>query len=131
VQGLLALDGRLIANLQTGLLWGSRPSVDTLVSALSGNLPADPPPADWDVGHFVELLGPVQGARGSLVMVRDSYPTLGYDGVYLQPPAALAAALNREDGRQGGVLVVAEVQQGDTARQLAPELGLKTEMWDN
>jgi hypothetical protein len=128
---LFESDARLIANLQTGLLWGSHPSADTLLAALDGNLPSEPPPADWDVGHFVELLGLARGRGGSLVMVRDSYPTLGYEGVHLQPPVTLASALNRYDGRQGGVLAVAEAQHEDAARRLASELGLKTEMWDN
>jgi hypothetical protein len=131
VEGLFESDARLIANLQTGLLWGSHPSADTLLAALDGNLPSEPPPADWDVGHFVELLGLARGRGGSLVMVRDSYPTLGYEGVHLQPPVTLASALNRYDGRQGGVLAVAEAQHEDAARRLASELGLKTEMWDN
>ena len=40
----------------------------------------DPPPADWDTGHFVELAQLLRGRRGALVLVRDSYPTLGWAG---------------------------------------------------
>jgi hypothetical protein len=121
----------LIANVRTGLLWGSRPPVEALLEALDGADVAEPPPADWDVGHFVELVGLVRGRGGSLLVVRDSYPALGYRGIHLQPPAALAAALNRDDGRQGGVLAVIEPRGAGAVEAVASELGLKTEMWDN
>jgi hypothetical protein len=92
---------------------------------------AEPPPADWDVGHFVELVQLVRGRGGSLVVVRDSYPELGYHGVHLQPPVAVAAALNRADGRGGGVLAVVEPRGAAAVQALAAEQGLRTEMWDN
>lgn len=131
VEALPQLEPCLIANVRTGLLWGSRPPVEALLEALDGADVAEPPPADWDVGHFVELVGLVRGRGGSLLVVRDSYPALGYRGIHLQPPAALAAALNRDDGRQGGVLAVIEPRGAGAVEAVASELGLKTEMWDN
>jgi hypothetical protein len=131
VEGLFKLQARLIANLRTGLLWGSRPPADALLSVLAGDPVADPPPAEWDVGHFVELVELLRGRAGDLVVVRDSYPTLGYGGVYFQPSQALAAALNRDDGRQGGVLAVSDAGGQEAISRLAPELGLQAEMWDN
>ncbi len=131
VEGVMALDARLIANLRTGLLWASRPPLAALLGALDGAEPDEPPAAEWDVGHFVELEQLVRGRRGSLVVVRDSYPSLGYGGVHLQPPAALARALNRDDGREGGVLAVAQPERRDAVRVVATELGLASEFWDN
>jgi hypothetical protein len=131
VEGLFGLDARLIANLRTGRLWSSRPPAQALLAALEGSAMPDAPAADWDVGHFVELVTLARGRSGSLVVVRDSYPSLGYDGVHLQPAAALAAALNRGDGREGGVLAVVESERGDGVKRLASELGLRTEIWDN
>ncbi len=131
VEGLFDLDARLIANLRTGLLWGSHPPVGALLAALDGDPTEDAPRADWDVGHFVELLRLVRGRGGGLVLVRDSYPSLGYAGVHLQPPGVLAAALNRDDGRQGGVLAVGEAGSATAAGRLAAQLGLTAEMWDN
>jgi hypothetical protein len=131
VKRLMDLDARLLANLRTGLLWGSRPSQEALVAALDGLLVADPPPADWDVGHIVELVQLVRGRRGSLELVRDSYPSLGWGGVHLQPPAAVAEALARDDGRGGGVLAVVSHVVHDAVGKLASELGLKIEMWEN
>jgi hypothetical protein len=122
---------RLVANLRTGRLWGSRPPVELLLARLEGRDLADPPPADWDVGHFVELVQLVQGSGGALVVVRDSYPNLGWAGHHLQPPEALAAALMRGDGRRGGVLAVVPASDAATVRALARELGLEIELWNN
>ena len=117
---------RLIANLRTGRLWGTRPPLELLLAELEGEEMAGPP-AEWDVGHYVGLGALLGGGRGSLVLVHDSYPSLGWDGVHLQPPRALAAALRRDDGREGGVLcVLAAERAGDV-----DALGFDVEFWDN
>ena len=135
VEGLLAgvadTRTRLIANVRTGHFWGSRPPLDALLAALDGAEVADPPPAEWDVGHFVELLQLLRGRRGTLVLVRDSYPSLGWTGVHLQPPSAVAAALHRGDGRDGGVLAVGPPDDAAAVERLASDLGLEVKMWDN
>lgn len=116
----------LIANLRTGHLWGSKPPLESLLAELEGREQAGPP-ADWDVGHYVGLSSLVRGRGGALVGVQDSYPTLGWDGVHLQPPRALAAALRRDDGNEGGVLcVLAAERAGDV-----DALGFDVELWDN
>jgi hypothetical protein len=125
------MGARLLANLRTGRLWGSRPSLDAVLAELAGREVPDPPPADWDVGHFVELVQFVQGSGGGLVVVRDSYPTLGWAGHHLQPPRALAAALMRGDGRRGGILAVVPTSGAAAVRALAGELGLEIELWNN
>jgi hypothetical protein len=117
---------RLIANVRTGPLWGTRPPLESLLSELEGHEAPGPPP-EWDVGHFLEPSALVRGRGGSLVVVRDSYPSLGWDGVHLQPPRALAAALRRGDGREGGVLcVLAAGRAGEVEA-----LGLDVGFWDN
>jgi uncharacterized protein DUF6885 len=122
---------RLLANLRTGPLWAGRPPLAALLAALDGDPVADPPAADWDVGHFVELAWLVRGPGGALVLVVDSYPELGWDGHHLQPPAALAAALERGDGHEGGVLAVMPAARAAAARDLARELGLEIGFWEN
>lgn len=131
VQGLMDLDARLLANLRTGRLWGSRPPQEDLLAVLDGICVEDSPSPDWDVGHFVELVTLLRTRRGSLVLVRDSYPSLGWKGVHLQPPSAIAAALMRDDGRQGGVLAVVGPQAAAGVERLASGLGLRAEMWEN
>jgi hypothetical protein len=124
------LGARLIANVRTGRLWGSRPPIETLLGELEGR-PVQAPAADWDVGHFVELEVLIRGPKGSLVVVHDSYPSLGWDGRHLQPPRAVAAALLRGDGREGGVLAVAPKAQEESVKALAARIGLEARAWDN
>jgi hypothetical protein len=83
------------------------------------------------VGHFVELSRIVRGRAGSLVLVVDSYPSLGWMGRHLQPPAAVAAALERDDGREGGVLAVVPAGEAASVEALAGELSLEIRLWDN
>jgi len=124
------LGSRLLANIRTGLLWASRPPVELLLAELEGRSVVEPA-AEWDVGHFVELEMLIRGPRGSLVVVHDSYPTLGWHGRHLQPPHALAAALERGDGREGGVLVIVPKAGVQAARTLAAEIGLDVRIWNN
>jgi uncharacterized protein DUF6885 len=135
VEGLLVAtaehDVRLLANIRTGRLWASRPPLEVLLAVLDGEQVLQPPRPDWDVGHFVELVQLLRGRRGALVLVRDSYPALGWAGVHLQPPDALAAALIREDGRDGGVLAVGPPEIAAELDHLANQLGLQVKFWDN
>jgi hypothetical protein len=124
------LGARLIANLRTGRLWGSRPPVEVLLAELDGR-PVQDPAADWDVGHFVDLEMLVRGPRRSLVVVHDSYPSLGWGARHFQPPRVLAAALLRGDGREGGVLAVVPAARLEAAKALVAEIGLDIGPWNN
>ena len=124
------LGARLLANLRTGLLWGSRPPVESLLAELAGRS-APAPPADWDCGHFCELGLLVRGPGGSLVVIRDSYPSLGWNGTHLQPPRVVAEALVRDDGRGGGVLAVVPAEGAAAVEALGRALGLEVAIWDN
>ena len=120
----------MIANVQTGLLWASRPSPGALLACVAGR-PVDPPPPDWDVGHFVTLAGAVHGTGGSLVIVRDTYASLGWQGYHLQPEEAVAAALARMDGREGGVLCVVPSADADRLRERLQTARYELHDWDN
>jgi len=134
VEGLVAaapvLGARLVANVRTGRLWGSRPPLNVLFDELAGRSVQDPA-ADWDVGHYVELEMLLRGPERSLVMVRDSYPSLGWEGHHLQPPRVLAGALERGDGREGGILAIAPNERSEAIRALVAELGLEIGAWNN
>jgi hypothetical protein len=65
------------------------------------------------------------------VSVHDSYPSFGWHGRHLQPPRAVAAALERGDGREGGVLVVTPAARAADAEALARAIGLEVRFWDN
>lgn len=124
------LDARLIANLRTGRLWGGRPAIEVLLGELEGESVQEPA-ADWDVGHFAELEMVIHGPKRSLVVVHDTYPSLGWAGRHLQPPRAVAAALLRGDGREGGVLAVVPEAEHESVKALARKIGLDIGDWDN
>ena len=120
----------LVANLRTGRLWGSRPPARLLLDHLLG-LPVAAPPPDWDCGHFLTIAACMSGPGGALIALRDTYPQLGWDGYHLQPAAAVAAALQRGDGREGGVLCVCEARSAETLTGRLGEVGFELRHWDN
>lgn len=122
----------VIANLATRHLWGSRADPATLLAyLLSGNRDLGPPP-DWDVGHFVSLLGAIEGPRGTLVLVGDTYRALGWAGLHLQPVEGLAHALQRTgSARPSGVILVASADDGPGVRSRIDDAGLRVDTWDN
>lgn len=119
-----------VANLATGHLWGSRARAPQLLDYLLDGDPAGPP-SDWEVGHFVCLIGRVRGPRGSLYAVADTYPSLGDGGLHLQPEERLAVALERPGMPPGGLIVIASVEDAATVRSGAGALGLNEGAWDN
>ncbi len=120
----------LVANLATRHLWGAHPRADQLLDYLFDGEQAGPPP-DWDVGHFVCVVGRVRGPGGSLYGVADTYSSLGAGGVHLQPQERLAAAIERRDMPAGGVLVIVSAQDAPAVRSGAAALGLVEGIWDN
>jgi hypothetical protein len=120
----------LVANIRTGALWGSRPHPGALLAYLQG-VDVEGPPPDWDVGHFVNLAAVFNGPARSLVLVRDSYRSLGADGHHLQPAEAVAAALQRGDGREGGALCLALEADADALRARLTSEGFELRDWEN
>jgi uncharacterized protein DUF6885 len=119
-----------IANVATGELWGARWEPATWLRYLSTGSQDGPPP-DWDVGHFVCLVGTVRGSAGTLVLVADTYPSLGWRGVHLQPVERVAAALERRGRAPGGVLMIVDATDAAEVRRVAAVAGLAEGLWDN
>jgi hypothetical protein len=122
----------LAANVATAPLWGSHPSAPQVLAYLaSGDAAAGPGP-DWDVGHFVTLLGTIDGAAGSLVVVADTYPSLGLGAVHLQPIERVTAALRREEfPGDGGILAIVATPEAAGLRAGLEAAGLELHVWDN
>lgn len=118
-----------LANVQSGNLWGSKLSFADAVAYLQGEN-IQPPAADWRVGHFLTLAGTIKGEK-TLFLVRDTYPIFGWNGYYLQSAAAIAAALNRNDGCEGGVLLFSAAQHQGEIEQQAQAQGFQVKVWDN
>jgi hypothetical protein len=120
----------LVANLATHHLWGSRASLQMLLEHLLAGSQEGPAP-DWDVGHFVCIVGSVRGPAGRLYALADTYPALGSMGVHMQPQERLAAAIDRRDMPSGGVIVAAFAEDAAAVRAGAGAVGLAEGMWDN
>ncbi|MDX2213111.1 MAG: hypothetical protein SFY66_07465 [Oculatellaceae cyanobacterium bins.114] len=119
-----------LCNVQTRHFWGSRLNLGRAIAYLQGT-PIEPPAPDWSVGHFVTLAGTVKGAQRSLMIVRDTYPVLGWNGYHLQPFEAIAAALNRNDGSEGGVLLFVAAHHEPEVKQQCQQQGWAIAPWDN
>jgi hypothetical protein len=126
----VAAAATLIANVRTGAFWGSRPDPATVLAHLRGE-EVEPPPPDWDVGHFVNFAALVRGPAAELVVVRDTYQELGLAGHHLQPPGRVAAALRRDDGHEGGVLAVIGSAQAARLRERLGGEGFELRHWHN
>ncbi|HEX5224627.1 MAG TPA: hypothetical protein VFW29_05805 [Solirubrobacteraceae bacterium] len=120
----------LLANLHTRYLWGSHASLGELLGHLLEGADDGPPP-DWEVGHFVCVVGRATGPAGALYALADTYRALGADGVHMQPAARLAAALERREDPAGGVIAVVLREDAEHVRAGARELGLREALWDN
>jgi hypothetical protein len=120
----------LIANVDTGYLWGARTPHAIFADYLAGR-PAAATQADWSVGHFVALLFTIKRGDRVLVGILDTYPSLGSSGHYLQPVEAVAAALDRSGSGAGGVLCVCASAAAETLSQSLRAAGFELRDWDN
>jgi hypothetical protein len=130
VAAALERPATLIANLATGHLWGANARPHQLLDYLLAGAQAGPPP-DWEVGHFVCVIGRVEGPGGNLYGLADTYPSLGSGGVHLQPEERLAAAVERREMPAGGVMVIAFADDAAAIRAGAAAVELVEGAWDN
>ena len=76
-------------------------------------------------------MGALSGPSNTLVVLCDTYPGLGWGGYHLQPPRAVAAALERGDGYEGGVLCACEARAAGALAGRLGEAGFELRHWDN
>ncbi len=124
-------DAALVLNVGTRFFWGSRPPLADLIAYLETGDAASGPPPDWDVGHFVGCLGLLHGARGRLLIITDTYESLGLHGVHLQPLERVADALRREGMTPGGALLMLPGDRRDAVSHTLVRGGLDLGVWDN
>jgi len=65
------------------------------------------------------------------MLLLDTYKARGFQGYEPQPAELLRRGLVREDGREGGLLVVLPREQLDEVRAAIEALGLEIRMWSN
>jgi len=121
----------LVLNVSTAFLWGTHPHWSDVTRYLLGEQFVATP-AEWDVGHFVGVVGTVAGPDRTLVMCADTYPSLGVGGVHLQPPGAIASALRR-DGRTtlGGAILVIPTEVAPSTKEMIISAGFEVGIWGN
>jgi hypothetical protein len=133
LNGLAALDGNLlvIANSATRMLWHTHSSPAALMAHLLSG-PQERTKSEWDVGHFIGILGWVEGPAGSAAICADTYPSLGQSGIHYQPFDAMADSLRRDDSDfSGGMLVFVPTEHRAQVEALAAGQGLESALWDN
>lgn len=137
VAGLLGIaaaeeQASVVLNLATGVLWGSRPPLLALLGYLATGDDSLGPAADWQVGHFTGCLGAIRGAAGTLVLVADTYASLGWNGIHLQPIERVAASLRRDAlTSSGGALLIVPSAAADRVGAALGSAGLIVAAWDN
>ena len=118
-----------LLNPHTSYLWGTSLSPYTVLSYIQAK-PVSPPPTDWSVGHFNLLIGEVQQSR--LYAILDTYPQFGWQGLHLQPPAAVSQSLHRpQHSTQGGLALFVREEQRSEMEQVASQNGFSISAWDN
>ena len=87
----------------------------------------------WPVGHFVTLAGLIRAVKMDryALLLRDAYKNKGFQGYHIQPLEAVRRALIRNDGREGGILLLVKAELADEARKALERLGLVISVWDN
>jgi hypothetical protein len=137
----------LLATLEANVAaWGVHPianlEVDQLLDATSDAYDAaalagpDPesaiPRERWGVGHFVGIGAFWRDAAGRRwTLLLDTYKARGFEGYVPMPAEALRRAVVREDGRDGGLLLVIRREALDEAQRTIEDLGLEIRMWGN
>jgi hypothetical protein len=102
-------------------------------AALAGPDPDSAIPRErWGVGHFVGIgAGWRAGDGRRWVLLLDTYKARGFDGYVPMPGESLRRALVREDGRDGGLLLVVRRASLDAVRAAIEAHGLEIRMWGN
>ncbi|MEM1677374.1 MAG: hypothetical protein QXU63_03695 [Nitrososphaerota archaeon] len=80
------------------------------------------------VGHYVGCAGLIEVDDKPLIIVRETYRKYG---VHLQPAEYVRRALVREDGREGGILIIVPADQEEDLKKMLSDRGLRVEIWDN
>jgi len=121
-----------IANLEVDQLLDATSDAYT-AAALAGPDPETAIPRErWGVGHFVGIGAfwrDTAGRRWTLLL--DTYKARGFDGYVPMPAESLRRAVVREDGRDGGLLLVLRREALDEAQRAIADLGLEIRMWEN
>lgn len=89
---------------------------------------------DWSVGHFIVLAGMIRretaNGHSYFYILQDSYKKRGMSGYLFQPEENLRNAMVRNDGNQGGLILVLPKAKGEGIVGNLPG-SLVSSGWDN
>jgi hypothetical protein len=121
-----------IANIEVDQLLDATSDAYAPATLAGGDPEATIPRERWGVGHFVGVGAFWRAADGRRwVLLLDTYKARGFHGYVPMPADSLRRALVREDGRDGGLLLVLRRATLDAAREGVEGLGLDIRMWGN
>lgn len=80
------------------------------------------------VGHYVGCAGLIEVDGKPFIIIRETYRKYG---AHLQPAEYIRRALIREDGREGGVLIIVPADLEKDVKKMLVDKGLRVEIWDN
>jgi hypothetical protein len=124
-------DAVAVLNVATRYLWNTHVGLVDAADYLDGGEDTRPP-SEWQVGHYIGIVGALLGRRRRLVLCADTYPSLGQDGLHVQPADRLAAGLTRpQESTSGGAIVVIATDEADAVRSWAADRSLIVDLWDN
>jgi hypothetical protein len=127
-------DAVAILNVATRYLWHSHLSLLEVTAYLDG-AEVNYPDSEWQVGHYVAIIGSLtadaEGGR-RVLLCADTYQSLGAQGLHPQPASRLAAGLNRDGATiTGGAFVVVPSRHAASVKAWAAEAGVAVGYWDN
>jgi len=125
-----------ILNLQTNLLINSlSPYHDIFTILFTNNAELSIGPNPWYAGHFISLAGFIRvidkNSERIYFLLRDTYKNIGCMGYHIQPLSNIRKALVRNDGREGGILLIVHKDLAPDVENTIRKLGLKIDLWDN
>ncbi|MCS7126470.1 MAG: hypothetical protein NZ929_06145 [Aigarchaeota archaeon] len=80
------------------------------------------------VGHYVGCGGLIEVEGSFFIIIRETYRRYG---VHIQPVEYVRRALIREDGREGGIIIIVPTEFEEDLRKILVNKGFRIEMWDN
>ncbi len=131
---LQEVDLHVILNIQVDLLCSNEGIEDDsmameLISA-GGCTSLD----NWKVGHFVVLAGMLRytgnGRDSYFYILQDNYKERGRSGYLLQPAEQLRKSMVRNDGKQGGIMIIGPEKEEQRLKNILPD-GVEIGIWDN
>ncbi len=122
----------VIANYNTGKLLDVEDRSYNLVNIILRDSSFFPL-SKWVAGHFVNLAGfwEFEGNKDTHAIIRDTHKRFGFQGYHLQPLENFRKALIRDDGREGGLLILVPDENQMKVEEGILDLGLPLRILDN